>query len=79
MDGTPFYNRTLERAGVVNAECNSKQTSLGAQKFNYFGRKIKKGQARGILKLKHKNTDIVEVSDVAVPLPDITSLLIVPL
>lgn len=63
-------------------KCSSKQTSVGAQKFNYFRRKIKKNindNLEGILKLKHKNTDIVEVSDVAVPLPDITSLLIVPL
>lgn len=32
-----------------------------------------------ILKLKHKNTNIVKVSRVVVPLVDITSLLIVPL
>ena len=75
-----ILQRTLQRARrVVNAECSSKQTSLGPQKFNYFARKIKKRQLWGILKLKHKNTDTAEVSDVAVPLADITSLLIVPL
>lgn len=36
-------------------------------------------KTRAILKLKHKNTDAVEVSEAAVPLVDITSLLIVPL